>query len=70
MTYAVTAMTATGRLSVQSSYVPEIRDAIQTARKQGAQTVQLTRDGQSIQENDLGKLTSQLVSGSTMTKYA
>lgn len=70
MTYAVNAMTASGRLSVQSSYVPEIRDAIQTARKEGAQTVQLTRDGQSIQESDLGKLTSLLLTGSTITKYA
>lgn len=70
MTYAVNASTAMGSVNVRSSYVAEIREAISTARKQGAQTVELTRDGQAIQESDLGRLTAALVSGSTITKYA
>ncbi len=70
MTYAVSAITSSGRLSVRSSYVPEIREAIRAARSEGAQTVDLSRDGEAIQEGDLGKLTLTLVAGSTITKYA
>ena len=70
MTYAVSAITSSGRLNVRSSYVPEIREAIRTARTEGAQTVDLTRDGQAVQEGDLGKLTLTLAAGSTITKFA
>lgn len=71
MSYAVSASTSSGAISVHSGSVAEIRAAIAEAKKAGAPSVSLTEDGKSIDESDLGKLTSSLVSAtSTMTKYA
>lgn len=71
MSYAVSATTSTGAVNVHSGSVAEIRAAIAEARKDGASSVSLSEDGKTIDESQLGQLTSSLVSAtSTMTKYA
>lgn len=53
MTYAVTAMTATGEVDVRSTSVAAIRLALADARAQGATSVSLSKDGQTINESQL-----------------
>jgi hypothetical protein len=53
MTYAVTAMTATGEVDVRSTSVAAIRLALADARAQGATSVSLSKDGQTIDESQL-----------------
>ncbi|MDH7639715.1 hypothetical protein [Sphingomonas oryzagri] len=71
MSYAVSATTSNGAINVHSGSAAEIRSAIAEARKAGATSVSLSEDGKSIDESQIGQLTSSLVSAtSTMTKYA
>lgn len=53
MTYAVTAMTATGEVDVRSTSVAAIRLALADARAQGATSVSLSQDGKTISETQL-----------------
>lgn len=71
MSYAVTAATPTGMINVHSGSAAEIRSAIAEAKKEGATGVSLTENGNTIDESQIGQLTSSLVSSeSTITKYA
>jgi hypothetical protein len=58
MTYAVTALTATGELNVHSSSSAAIRQALAEAQAQQATRISLTRDGESISESQLGQLST------------
>jgi hypothetical protein len=71
MSYAISATTSTGMVNLHSSSAAQIRAAIADARKDGATSVSLTDNGTTIDESQLGELTSTLVgAASTMTKYA
>jgi hypothetical protein len=64
MSYSVTAMTPTGMISLRTGSVADVRATIAEARKDGAGSVSLARDGKAITEADLASLTS------TLVKYA
>ena len=70
MSYGLSALTNTGLMSLRSSSAVEIRAAATQARRDGATDVSLTKDGKTITEADLGKLTALVLQESTMTRYA
>jgi len=70
MSYAVSANTSSGAVNFHSSSVAQIRQALSDARKDGAQSVSLTQDGQAIEESQLGKVTQALLTGVSTLKMA
>jgi hypothetical protein len=57
MTYAVTALTATGEVDVHSTSIAAIRDALAEARAQSATNISLSKDGKTISESQLDATT-------------
>jgi hypothetical protein len=54
MTYAVTALTATGEVEVHSTSADMIRQALADVRAKNATNISLSQDGKTIDESQLG----------------